>query len=107
MWNIIGRSLILIYTTCAVLVMGWALITFLRLDDYGWLEPLKVWDSKDTGYRVASDLDKKTAALQEQYRMRERSLPAIQPSLDALAESMDRFPKNHLFYVAELEKLRS
>jgi hypothetical protein len=107
MFNTIARFLILVYTACSILVLGWALATFLRLDDYGWIEPLKVWESKDAGYRVASDLDKRTAALIDQMRTRERSLPAIQPALDGLTETMDRFPKNHLFYVAELEKLKS
>jgi hypothetical protein len=107
MFNVIARFLILVYTAMSIMVLGWALATFLKLDDFGWLEPLKIWDTKDTGHRIASDLDKKTGALYDQMRARDRSLPAIQPSLDTLAETMDRFPKNHLFYVAELEKLRS
>jgi hypothetical protein len=107
MFNTIARFLILVYTALSIMVLGWALATFLKLDDYGWIEPLKVWETKDTGTRVASDLDKRTMALIDQMRTRERSLPAIQPALDTLTETMDRFPKNHLFYVAELEKLKS
>ena len=107
MFNLIARLLVLVYTAASVLVLGWALATFLKLDDYGWIEPLKVWETKDTGYRVASHLDKATAALYDQMRTRERSLPAIEPALTTLNETMDRFPKNHLFYMAELDKLRN
>jgi hypothetical protein len=107
MFNVIARALVLVYTTASVLVLGWALATFLKLDDYGWIEPHKVWDGKDTGYRVASQLDKRTAALFDAMRTRERSVLAIEPALATLNETMDRFPKNHLFYLGELDKLRN
>jgi hypothetical protein len=107
MFNTIARFLILVYTSVAVLVLGWSLASYMKFDDFGWIEPMKVWETKDTGYRIASDLDKRTGALYEQMRIRERSLPAIEPALATLNETMDRFPKNHLFYVAELDKLRN
>jgi hypothetical protein len=107
MLNSIGKGLVLVHTTFSLMLLGWALVTYLKFTDLGWKEPNKVWETKDTGFRIASELDKRTAALYELYRARERSLPAIKPALDQLVETMDRFPKNHLFYVDELKKVES
>ena len=106
MFNRIGKNLVLVHTTFSLLALGYALAVYLKFTDLGWKEPFKVWETKDSGYRIPSDLDKRTAALYDLYRTRERATPGIQPPLDVLAETMDRFPKNHLFYVDELNKLQ-
>jgi len=87
--------------------MTWAVMIFMQFKDFGWKEPFKVWETKDGGYRVASELDKRVAALHELYRARDRHAPAIRPALEALADTMERYPQNHLYYAKELEKVRS
>jgi len=107
MMNGIGKFLVLCLTVLSVLFMTWAAMVYFQYTDYGWKEPLKIWETKDAGYRVAGLLDKRTAILHEMYRQKERALPAVKPALETLTASMRSFPKNHQFYVAELEKLQS
>jgi hypothetical protein len=107
MMNGIGKFLVLCQTVLSVLFMTWAAMVYFQYTDYGWKEPLKIWETKDSGYRVAGLLDKRTAILYEMYRQKERALPAIKPALETLNASMRSFPKNHQFYVSELEKLQS
>lgn len=106
MSNRIGKGLVLVHTAFALLLMAWAGSIFLSFDDFGWKDPFKVWDSKDTGKRVASQLDKRVAALHQLYHARDRAVPGIRPAVDALMETMEHFPKNHLFYTEELKKIR-
>ena len=89
------------------LVPTWAVMIYLQFNDYGWKEPYKIWETKDSGTRVASMLDKRTAVLYELYRQKDRAVPGIKPAIDTLTKTMEFFPKNHQFYVAELEKVRS
>lgn len=102
-----GRMLVIGQTALSLVFMTWAVMVYLQFNDYGWKEPKKVWETKDTGYRVASKLDKRTAVLHDMYRQKDRAIPAIKPALDTLTETMEFFPKNHQFYVAELEKVKS
>ncbi|MEI7683617.1 MAG: hypothetical protein WCL32_01220 [Planctomycetota bacterium] len=102
-----GRSLVIGTTALSLVFMTWAVMVYLQFNDFGWKEARKIWETKDSGYRVASKLDKRTAVLHELYRQKERALPAVKPSLDTLAETMEFFPKNHQFFKAEMEKLRT
>lgn len=107
MMNRFGKILVLGHTALSLLFMTWAVMVYLQFNDYGWKDPFKVWETKDSGYRIASKLDKRTAILHELLRAKDRSQPAIKPAIDTLSETMEFFPKNHQFYVAELEKVRS
>ena len=46
-------------TACSLVFMAWTLMIYLQFNDFGWKEPKKVWETKDSGYRVASMLDKR------------------------------------------------
>jgi hypothetical protein len=105
MINAIAKFLVLGQTTLSVLFLGWSLMVYLQFNDYGWKEPYKVWETKDSGYRIASVLDRRTAVLHEMYRQKDRALPGVKPALETLRETMAFFPKNHQFYVAELERI--
>ena len=107
MMNQIGKGLVLLNVGLCVVLMVWATFIYLQFDDTGWKEPMKVWETKDTGYRVPSKLDKRIVALHQLYRDKERDLPGIKPAIDALRDAMERFPKNHLFYAATLEEIRN
>ena len=60
MMNGIGKFLVLCQTVLSVLFMTWAAMVYFQYTDYGWKEPLKIWETKDSGYRVAGLLDKRT-----------------------------------------------
>ena len=45
----------------------------MQFNDYGWKEPYKIWETKDSGTRVGSMLDKRTAVLHELYRQKDRA----------------------------------
>lgn len=107
MINGIAKFLVLGQTVLSLLFMTWAAMVYFQFTDYGWKEPYKVWETKDTGYRVAGLLDKRTAILHEMYRQKDRALPGIKPALETLRDTMRYFPKNHQFYVAEFDKLQS
>src|SRR3954464_10472283 len=100
MLNRIGKGLVLMHAAFSLVLMAWAANLWLQMNDFGWKEPQKIWETKDAGRRIPSDLDKRVAGLHELYRARERALPAIKPALDSLQETMGRFPKNHLFFAA-------
>lgn len=107
MMNQFGKYLVIFQTALSLIFMTWAVMVYMQFNDFGWKEPKKVWETKDTGYRVASMLDKRTAVLYELYRQKERALPGVKPALDTLTETMEFFPKNHQFYVTELDKVRN
>jgi hypothetical protein len=104
--NRFGRNLVLAQTALSLVFMTWAVMVYLQFNDYGWKEPKKIWETKDSGYRIASQLDKRVAALHTLYRQKERALPGVQPALDKLTETMEHFPKNHQFYLEELARVR-
>jgi hypothetical protein len=107
MMNRIGKSLVLVMMACSIVFMTWTVMVYLQFNDFGWKEPKKVWTSKDAGYRVASMLDKRTAVLHELLRQKDRALPGVEPAIKTLNETMSFFPKNHQFYLEELEKVRN
>jgi hypothetical protein len=106
MMNRIGKILVIGQTALSLMFMAWAFMVYFQYTDYGWKEPRKIWETKDSGYRIASQIDKRTATLHELYRQRDRALPSVKPALIHLKASMEAFPKNHQFYIAELEKIR-
>ncbi len=107
MMNRFGKILVLGQTALSLLFATWAVMIYLQFNDYGWKEPFKIWETKDSGTRVASLLDKRTGVLYEMYRQKDRAVPGIKPAIDTLTSTMEFFPKNHQFYVAELEKVRT
>jgi hypothetical protein len=103
MINLLGKSLVLVHTFLALALLGWALAVFFQFNDYGWAVPRK--DILDKS--IPSEYDKTLATLNEAVRGRDLMLAPIDPARKALAEAEGYFPKNHLYYVAELKRLRS
>lgn len=99
--NHIGKGLVLAHVALSVMAMAISAALFLQFTDLGWVEPRKEFD-----VRVPSEIDKRAAVLNQAYRARDQVLPPIKPVQDRIADVMDRFPKNHRFYKAELERLR-
>jgi hypothetical protein len=103
----LAKIMVICLTGLSLVFMTWTVMVFLQFNDYGWKEPMKVWETKDTGYRIPSILDKRTAVLYELYRQKERAIPNVAPALESLSETMEYFPKNHEFYVKELDTIRN
>jgi hypothetical protein len=106
MMNRIAKLLVVIQTGFSLLFLTWAGMVYFQFNDFGWKEPHKIWETKDSGFRVASVLDRRTAILYEMYRQKDRALPGVKPALETLTRTMTFFPKNHQFYMTELDKLR-
>jgi hypothetical protein len=100
MINTIGKTLVLIHVTLSLLALTWAGAILLQFVDWGWQKP-----RLDVSERVASELDKRIAAVEEAKKARDRVLPALKRSQDALFAAQDRYAVNHLFYRDELNRL--
>ena len=101
MMNSIGKTLVLIHVTLSLLALTWAAAVLLQFVDWGWQKP-----RLDVSERVASELDKRIAAVNEAVRARDRVLPALKRSQDALIAAQDRYADNHLFYRDQLNQLK-
>ena len=102
MFNKLGKFLVLVHTTVAILAMSWAGAVFLQFIDWGWKEPRKYLDE-----RIASEYDKRAAALAEAHKAYTSLAPKVAPAQTAWRNAERRFPTNHLFYVAKLDELRN
>jgi len=115
MMNALGKTLVLIHTVLCLIGLGWAAALYLSFVDWGWKEPRRVdiRDEKDRKdkkdgpavYRVASEIDKRVATLRQAAKARDLVVPAIAKNHNAWRRAAEQFPKNHLFYAAELARL--
>lgn len=113
MMNALGKLLVLIHTGLAFVGLAWAAGLYLSFVDWGWKEPgrsvdLRTGDErkgKNNSPRIASEIDKRQAALNQAAKARDRVVPAIEKNRSAWHLVAQQFPKNHLAYVAELNRL--
>ncbi len=102
MMNRIGKTLVLLNTAVSIVALSWAVGLFFQFTDWGWKEArLK------EGLRIPSEYDKRTAAFKEGVKARDIALAGLVPARSALRDAQDHFAENHLFYVADLTRLRS
>lgn len=101
MMNLIGKSLVLIHVTLSLLALVFSGAILLQFVDWGWKEP-----RLDVAERVPSELDKRIAAVNAAIKARNLALPPLKQSQEALFDAMERYAQNHLFYRAELQRLR-
>jgi hypothetical protein len=101
MINILGKTLVFLTLAGALFGLTWALGIYFQKVDWGWKEPRKELDQ-----RVASEIDKRIAANDQALRAIELVMPAVPRAQDKLLTAQKQFPQNHLFYVAELKRLR-
>ncbi|MCI0682669.1 MAG: hypothetical protein L0Y71_11235 [Gemmataceae bacterium] len=100
MINVLGKVLVMIHVALSLLALTWAAAVFLQFVDWGWTTPRLV-----VSEHVPSELDKRLAAYNEAVKSRDRALPALKKSQEALFDAMDRYAQNHLFYRDELARL--
>lgn len=101
MMNTLAKSLVALNLVLSLLAMTWALMIFLDVTDWGWKEP-----RQDLGQSVASEYEKSAAMFKRAVRARDAAWPAVTPARADLAEAQNYFPKNHLYYLAELRRIK-
>lgn len=101
MINYLGKTLVFLTLAGSLFALTWAAAIFFQKVDWGWKEP-----RKDLDQRVASELDKRIAAHAQALRAVARFKDEPARSHGELLTVRRAFPANHLFYVAELKRLR-
>jgi hypothetical protein len=110
MLNFIGKSLVLVYSVFCLAGLVLGLLVFFEFVDWGRAEPRVLRGESSKGgsndQRIASEFDKSTVIYKDALAGRDLVAPTIEPAETALRDIGSYFGKNHLFYVAELKKLR-
>ncbi len=112
MMNFIGKGLVLIYTFLSLMALALSLLVYFEFVDWGRSTPRadrgEVTKGGGTGndLRVASEYDKSVVVYNDAAYGRNLIVPTIPPVEAALHESEARLWQNHLYYVAELDRLR-
>lgn len=101
MTNIFAKSLVALHLVLSLMALTWALMVFMDVTDWGWKEP-----RQDLGQSVASEYEKSTGMFKRAVRARDAAWPAVTPARADRAEAQNYFPKNHLYYLAELRRLK-
>lgn len=99
--NFLGKGLVVVHFALSLLALSWAAAIFLGMTDWGWREPLKVYEN-----RRPSEFDKRAAALNQAVGALESTRPELKAARAARTEAARAFPANHLFYRDELARLR-
>lgn len=100
--NHIGKLLVLLHTGASLVALGWAAGVFFQFTDWGWKEP-----RKDLDVRIASEFDKRAAAIREALKARDLIVPGMRPAQLALRDAENSLGVNHIYYVRDLAELRT
>jgi hypothetical protein len=110
MTNSIGRALVLVHTLISLFALCLAILVYFEAVDWGRAEPRLSRGEPAKGasndLRIASEYDKSAVIFKDAETARNLVVPLLAPAEASLREAEARFPQNHLFYVAELKKLR-
>jgi hypothetical protein len=111
MFNIIGKGLVLVNTLLCLAGLLLATLVYFEFVDWGRSEPRVVHGeptkSGSNDQRIASEYDRSKVLFDDAVLGRNLVIPPIAPAEDSLREVASRYGPNHLFYVAELNKLRT
>lgn len=100
MMNNLGKGLVLVHLTLAIVALTFAAGLYFQFLDYGWAEPQLVLDK-----RVASEFDKRVVAHAQAKDAVEKSLPDLKKYVDDLHQTRDHFASNHVIYVDVLDSM--
>lgn len=100
--NRIGKGLVLVNTAASIVALAWAVGLYFQFTNWGWKEA-----RVKEGWRIPSEYDKRAAAFKEGVKARDIALTGLMPARAALRDAEDHFAQNHLFYIADLTRLRS
>lgn len=102
MMNRLGKGLVLLQLAMSLLFLAMALAIFFQAMDWGWKEA-----SKDLTYRIASEFDKRSAAVSNAQRVLAAITPSVTTAQANLTEIEPFLGDNHLWYRKKLKELRS
>jgi hypothetical protein len=100
--NRLGKLLVLLNLAMSLLFLALALSIFFQAIDFGWKEA-----RKELGSRVASEIDKRAAALAGAQRTVALLAPVLRNSQENLTEIEPFLGNNHHWYREQLKLLRS
>lgn len=100
--NRIGKGLVFVNTAASIVALSWAVGLFFQFSNWGWKEA-----RVKEGWRIPSEYDKRAAVFKEGVKARDIALAGLVPARMALRDAEEHFADNHLFYVADLTRLRS
>jgi hypothetical protein len=100
--NTLGKTLVFVQLIFSVLAATFAAGIFLQRIDFGWKEP-----RKDLYLRIPSEIDKRTAAVQEALRAKDMAMSSLQNAQVARSNTEPRYWQNHVWYRQQLVRLRS
>jgi hypothetical protein len=100
MVNYVGKTLVFVNLLLSGAVFAWALAVYTQKVDWGWKDP-----RMELGERVPSEIDKRSAALQEALAARSRAVQEVEAAGRGLAVCRERLPFNHEWYKKQLEEL--
>jgi len=109
MVNHIGKGLVVVHTLLSLAGMTLAIVILFEFVDWGRADPRVGGGDTSKGGKpqyVASEFDKAKVAVQQGELARNLAAPMMEPAERSLQEVAARFPANHLYYVAELKRLR-
>lgn len=102
MMNRVGKLLVLLNLALSLTFLAVALAIFFQAADWGWKEA-----RKELGSRVASEIDKRAAAVQSAHRAVALLSPGLKNAQEDLTEIEPFFGNNHLWYRDQLKQLES
>lgn len=102
MMNRLGKLLVLFNLAMSMLFLALALAIFFQAIDWGWKEA-----RKELGSRVASEIDKRAAAVLGAQRVVSLLTPTLKNAQDNLTDVEPYLGNNHLWYREQLKQLQS
>jgi hypothetical protein len=103
MMNNLGKSLVLVNLALSVLGLGWAVAVFLSPVDWGRSEARKTWSNE----RQPARIDERLALLKHVRTQVKPAVERVNQAQARLTAAETFFGYNHLYYVAELNRLQS
>jgi hypothetical protein len=100
--NTLGKTLVFVQLIFSVLAGTFAAGIYMQRIDFGWKEP-----RKDLYLRVPSEIDKRTAAVQEALRAKDMSMSLLKTAQADRGNAEPRYWTNHAWYRQQLARLRS
>jgi hypothetical protein len=106
MINSFGKLLVLIHTVFSIAAMAYATLLIIQPRDLGWKQPAKD-PTVSKPARRASEIDRSIAAVKEAHATRDLTYFHVKPAIDSIRDAQPYLYNNHIFYVAEIKRLRT
>jgi len=108
--NLLGKTLVLVQVALSLVLLSWGVAVFAYPVDLGWKEPRRAWvdapEGKSGNERIASEIDKRAAAVKKAVEAKHRALARVEQAQKAVAAVQHKFWQLHLAYNNVLVQLR-